>query len=83
MLQATRPGAGLVIVQSGWFHEYVRQRIIAELEHATGGRVEIGHFSFRGPTLTASVGPLVIHGTEAAGEALAEYATRLTDEPES
>ena len=47
--------AGLVVVQSGWFHEYVRQRIIAEIEHATGGRVEIGRFSFRGPTLTASV----------------------------
>lgn len=60
--------AGLVIVQSGWFHEYVRARIIAELERATGGRVEIGRFSFRGPTLTASVAPLVIHGSEAAGE---------------
>ena len=60
--------AALVVVQSGWFHEYVRQRIIAELEHSTGGRVEIGRFSFRGPTLTASVAPLVIHGNEAAGE---------------
>lgn len=60
--------AALVVVQSGWFHEYVRQRIIAELEHSTGGRVEIGGFSFRGPTLTASVAPLVIHGNEAAGE---------------
>ncbi len=60
--------AGLVVVQSGWFHEYVRQRIIAELERATGGRVEIGRFSFRGPTLTASIGPVVLHGTEAAGD---------------
>ena len=60
--------AGLVVVQSGWFHEYVRQRIIAEVERSTGGRVEIGRFSFRGPTLTATVAPLVLHGTEAAGE---------------
>jgi translocation and assembly module TamB len=60
--------AGLVVVQSGWFHEYVRQRIIAEVEHSTGGRVEIGRFSFRGPTLTATVAPLVLHGTEAAGD---------------
>lgn len=60
--------AGLVVVQSGWFHEYVRRRIIAEMERALGGRVEIGRFSFRGPTLTASVAPLVIHGTEAPGE---------------
>lgn len=60
--------AGLVVVQSGWFHEYVRKRIIAELERSIGGRVEIGRFSFRGPALTASVAPLVIHGTEAPGE---------------
>src|SRR5579863_7344378 len=60
--------AGLVVVQSGWFHEYVRQRIIAEVERSTGGRVEIGRFSFRGPTLTATVAPLVLHGTEAAGD---------------
>ncbi len=60
--------AGLVVVQSGWFHEYVRGRIITELEHSTGGRVEIGRFSFRGPTLTASIAPLVIHGNEAPGE---------------
>jgi len=60
--------AGLVVVQSGWFHEYVRQRIIAEIERSTGGRVELGRFSFRGPTLTARVSELVLHGKEAAGE---------------
>lgn len=60
--------AGLVVVQSGWFHEYVRQRIIADIEHATGGRVEIGRFSFRGPSLTASVAPLVLHGREPQGD---------------
>src|SRR5580704_3821832 len=59
---------GLVVVQSGWFHEYVRQRIIADIEKATGGRVELGRFSFRGPTLTATVAPLILHGREAAGE---------------
>ena len=60
--------AGLVVVQSGWFHEYVRARIIAELERATGGQVELGRFSFRGPALSAQVAPLVLHGKEAAGE---------------
>ena len=60
--------AGLVVLQSGWFHEYVRRRIIAEIEHSTGGRVEIGRFSFRGPTLTATVAPLVLHGLEAPGD---------------
>lgn len=61
--------AGLLVVQSGWFHEYVRGRIIAEIEHATGGKVDLGRFSFRGPTLTATLAPLVLHGKEGPGEA--------------
>ena len=60
--------AAFVVVQSGWFHEYIRGRIIAEIERATGGRVELGRFSFRGATLTAQVAPLVLHGKEAPGE---------------
>jgi translocation and assembly module TamB len=60
--------AGLVVVQSGWFHEYVRQQIIADIERATGGRVELGRFSFRGPTLTARVSQFVLHGREAPGD---------------
>ncbi len=60
--------AGLVVVQSGWFHEYVRQRIISELASATGGRVEVGRFSFRGPTLTATVAPLILHGREGSDQ---------------
>ncbi len=61
--------AGLIVVQTGWFREKVRQRIIAEAENATGGRVEIGAFDFDWRTLTADVRGLVIHGTEAPGEA--------------
>ncbi len=57
-----------MVVQSGWFHEYVRKQIVANIEHATGGRVELGRFSFRGPTLTARISQLVLHGKEAAGE---------------
>lgn len=61
--------AGVVVVQSGWFHEYVRRQIIAQIEKATGGRVELGKFSFRAPSLTAQVSPLVLHGKEGEGEA--------------
>jgi translocation and assembly module TamB len=60
--------AGLVVVQSGWFHEYVRKRIITVLDNATGGHAELGRFSFRGPTLTARVSQLVLHGKESATE---------------
>src|SRR6516165_6481333 len=60
--------AAFAVLQSGWFHEYIRGRIIAEIERATGGRVELGRFSFRGATLTAQVSPLVLHGKEAEDE---------------
>jgi translocation and assembly module TamB len=60
--------AGFLVVRSGWFREQVRQRIIAEVEAATGGRVEIGNFSFKWETLVATISPLILHGTEAASE---------------
>jgi len=34
--------AALLVVRSGWFRELVRQRIVAEIEAATGGRVKSG-----------------------------------------
>ena len=59
---------GILVVRSGWFREKVRQRIIAEVEAATGGRVEVGNFSFKWETLVARISPLVLHGTEPASE---------------
>jgi translocation and assembly module TamB len=60
--------AGLLSVRSGWFREQVRQRIIAEVENATGGRVEVGNFSFKWETLVATVSPFILHGTEAPSD---------------
>ncbi len=60
--------AGLLVVRSGWFRELVRQRIVTEVESATGGRVEVGNFSFKWETLTAKISPFVLHGTEPASE---------------
>lgn len=59
--------AVIVVARSGWFREQVRQRIVAEAEKATGGRVEIGSFDLQWQTLTAQVNGFVIHGTEPAG----------------
>jgi len=56
--------AALLVVRSGWFRELVRERIVAEVESATGGRVEVGSFSFKWETLVAKISPLVLHGTE-------------------
>ena len=58
----------LLVVRSGWFRERVRERIVREIETATGGRAELGDFSFDWEHLVATVSPLVLHGTEPAGE---------------
>ncbi len=60
--------AGLLIVRSGWFRELVRERIVTEIEAATGGHVEVGNFSFKWETLTAKISPLVLHGIEPVSE---------------
>ncbi len=60
--------AGLLVVRSARFHDYIRRTIIAKIEQATGGRVELGGFSFQPATLTAQVSALVLHGKEAPDE---------------
>ncbi len=60
--------AALVILPSAWFREKVRERIVYEVERASGGRAEVGSFQFDWKTLTADVRPFVLHGTETAGQ---------------
>ena len=60
--------AGVLIVRSARFHQYVQRRIVEEVERATGGRVELGNYSLDWHNLTAQVQQLVIHGKESAGE---------------
>src|SRR5205814_3800244 len=57
----------VLVLRSAWFREQVRERIVAEAEKATGGRVEIGSFDFAWSAMTARVNGLVIHGAEPAG----------------
>jgi translocation and assembly module TamB len=56
--------AAVFVARSGWLREQVRERIVAEAEKATGGRVDIGSFEFDWRTLTARVNNFVIHGVE-------------------
>ena len=58
--------AGIILVQTAWFKNQVRVRIVSVMERATGGRVEIGGFSYNWRNLTAEVQPFVLHGTEPA-----------------
>ncbi|HEY2842839.1 MAG TPA: hypothetical protein VGJ09_04285, partial [Bryobacteraceae bacterium] len=60
--------AGVLIVRSDRFHQYVQRRIVEEAERATGGRVELGGFSFDVHNLTAEVHDFVLHGRESAAE---------------
>ena len=60
--------AGVLILRSDRFHEYIRRTIVAKIEQATGGRVELGGFSFSASNLTAQADRLVLHGKEASDE---------------
>ena len=56
--------AGTVLLQSDWFKNKVRERIVAVAEKATGGRVEVGNFNYNWRALTAEVSPFILHGKE-------------------
>src|SRR6202451_894785 len=61
--------AGVLVVRSAWFQNYVKQAIITSTEDSTGGKAEIGTFHFEWRHLTAVATDFVIHGTEPAGTA--------------
>ncbi len=56
-------------MSSAQFQNLVRRRLIAQLEQFTGGQVEVASFHWSLLQLEAEAGGLVIHGSEAAGEA--------------
>ncbi len=58
----------LIVIQTGWFRNLVREKMIAAIEDSTGGRAEIGNFSFSPTELRAEVDNFVLHGTEGPGE---------------
>ncbi|HUV70594.1 MAG TPA: translocation/assembly module TamB domain-containing protein [Terracidiphilus sp.] len=62
--------AGLLIwISSAQFENMIRNRLIVELEKSTGGTVQIASFQWSPLHLEAEASGLVIHGTEASGEA--------------
>jgi translocation and assembly module TamB len=58
----------VVVLQTDWFFNLVRGKIVSTVETATGGRVEIGRFAFDWKRLRAEVDNFVLHGTEPAGK---------------
>ena len=59
--------AAILIVQTDWFRNYVRETIITATGSGTGGKVEVGSFTFNWRALEAIVSDFVIHGKEPAG----------------
>jgi len=59
--------SAILILRSDWFRGKVRDRIVAEVEKATGGRAEIGAFRFDWKRLRAELDGFVLHGSEPAG----------------
>ncbi len=59
--------AAILTVQTQWFRDFVRQKIITATEEGTGGKVEIASFSFDWRALEANVTGFVIHGKEPPG----------------
>lgn len=56
----------VLLVRSAWFHEKVRQRIVAEAERITGGRVQLGSFRFDWARLEARLEEFQLRGMEPA-----------------
>ncbi|HEX4773222.1 MAG TPA: translocation/assembly module TamB domain-containing protein [Bryobacteraceae bacterium] len=54
----------LIVVQTAWFSNFVRQKIIASVEESTGGTVDIRSFRFDPWHLTVKIEGFVLHGTE-------------------
>src|SRR4051794_33213880 len=59
--------AAFFTVRTEWFRTYVKQKIITATEDGTGGRVELGSFSFDWRRLRVGLSDFVIHGSEPAG----------------
>jgi len=69
LLLLTVISAGLyLIMSSDRFQGLVRDRLVAQLEQATGGRVEISSFHWQLLELEADAEGLVIHGRELPNE---------------
>jgi translocation and assembly module TamB len=71
--------AGLALyLNSDSFRETMRARVVAELERATGGKVEIESFTWKLSTLQFEIRNLTIHGREAQNEVPYAHADRIS-----
>ena len=67
----------VVVVRTEWFRDYVRTKIIAYAQEATGGTVEVKSFGFDWTHIHANLTGFVLHGTEPPGSAPLFSAQRI------
>src|SRR5260370_1411808 len=60
--------AGYFMLRSTGFHNYVLAKIVQTTRTATGGRVEVGNYTFQFSPLRVDLYNVVIHGTEGPSE---------------
>src|SRR5436305_7629513 len=51
-------------LQSNWFKEKVREKIISGIQGVSGGQVELGSFDYNWRTLSAQFTDVAVHGNE-------------------
>ncbi|MBV8810000.1 MAG: hypothetical protein JO033_15115, partial [Acidobacteriaceae bacterium] len=56
--------AAVIVLKSGWFANFAKEKIVAEIESATGGTATVGSFEFDLSHLTLRIRNFVLHGTE-------------------
>ena len=56
--------SSLIIIQTQWFSDVVKSKIVSTLEDSTGGRIEMGSFQLDPRHLTVRIRNLILHGTE-------------------
>jgi translocation and assembly module TamB len=61
--------AALIVSQTDWFRNYVKNTIITSTEDSIGGKVEVASFRFDARHLHVDVSDFVIHGNEPSGAA--------------
>ncbi|HEY7402743.1 MAG TPA: translocation/assembly module TamB domain-containing protein [Candidatus Angelobacter sp.] len=71
-------GGLAIYMNSDGFRETVRARVVAELERATGGKVELESFTWKLSTLHFEIRNLTIHGREPVYEVPYAHADRIS-----
>lgn len=56
------------VMSTPWFQRALQRHVIASLENATGGHVDVANFRFSPALLQATLQGLVLHGAERKGE---------------